>query len=255
MKKLLVVCLTLLMACIPFTLTGCSLFEDVVDNAFIIEENKELKEENAALKKELANLKFSIAFPDGIIDEDCILNTVDRSVEGEGDALQIIGSAEVTINGGTFDGGKTPLGGAGNTAIWCNSEDAKVIINGGTFIIDGLTEGDAGHIDLIYCTAGIIEINGGVFMGADDTVWLLNCKDANYQEGKAQITVKGGTFINWNPADCISEGEHTNFVAEGYAVVSEIVNEGTDEEYTLYQVMLASEVPVEPEIPEEPGEF
>ena len=31
----------------------------------------------------------------------------------------------------------------------------------------------------------------------------------------------GGTFVNFNPADCQAEGEHTNFVADGYKVVSE----------------------------------
>lgn len=248
--------MVLFMTIVPFTLTGCDFLDSAIDSTLLIEENTKLKSENEALKKELANLKFSIAFPDGIINEDCILNIVDRTVEeGEGDAIQVIGDAEVIINGGTFDGGNTPFGGAGNTAVWCNGENAKVIINGGTFTIGGLAEGDIGHIDLIYCSQGTVEINGGIFMGDDDTVWLLNCKDSPYAEGKASIIVKGGTFINWNPADCISEGEHTNFVADGYAVVSEIVNQGTEEEYTLYQVMLASEVPVEPEIPEEPDEF
>ena len=245
----------LVIALVPLTLTGCGLFEDAIDNALLVEENAELKEENAALKKELANLKFDIAFPNGLIDSDCILNIIDRTVEGEGDAIQVIGDAEVTINDGKFDGGSTPLGGAGNTAVWCNSENAKVIINGGTFTIGGLAEGDTGHIDLIYCSLGTIEINGGIFMGADDTVWLINCKDANYQEGKANIIVKGGTFINFNPADCISEGEHTNFVAEGYVVISEVINKGAEDEYTLYQVVLESEAPVVPEEPVVPGEF
>jgi hypothetical protein len=33
--------------------------------------------------------------------------------------------------------------------------------------------------------------------------------------------VKGGKFHGFNPADCASEGEHTNFVAPGYKVVEE----------------------------------
>lgn len=247
--------MALIMAIIPITLTGCDFLNNAIDTTLLVEENTELKAENETLKKELANLKFSIAFPDGIINKDCVLNTVDRIVEGEGDAIQVIANTEVTINGGMFNGGNTPFGGAGNTAVWCNGENAKVIINGGIFTIGGLAEGDTGHIDLIYASQGTIEINGGIFMGEDDTVWLLNCKDAAYTEGKASIIVNGGTFINWNPADCVSEGEHTNFVADGYVVVSEIINQGTEEEYTLYQVKLASEVPVEPEIPEEPGEF
>ena len=36
-----------------------------------------------------------------------------------------------------------------------------------------------------------------------------------------EIIVKGGTFVNFNPADNTAEGAHTNFVAEGYKVVTE----------------------------------
>lgn len=255
MKKLfyvfIAVCMTF--ACM-FTFTGCSsFFDDAIHLTIIQEENEALKEENAQLKQELATLKFQIAFPNGIINEDVILNNVNLAVATEGDAIQVTGNAVVTINGGKFDGGVTPFGGAGNTAVWCNSETARVVINGGHFTINGLAEGDVGHIDLIYCTAGTIEITGGYFEGADDTVWLLNCKDANYNEGKASIVVTGGTFRNFDPSDCVSEGEHTNFVAEGYVVECEVVNEGTAEEYRLFTVVEAPEVA--PEEPEAPGEF
>ena len=51
--------------------------------------------------------------------------------------------------------------------------------------------------------------------------FVLNCYDSSYKNGTAKIVVKGGTFINFNPADCQAEGAHTNFVADGYSVVSE----------------------------------
>ena len=244
MKKLLVVLLALCLAVVPlFCFSGCAFFEDALDLALIKEENELLKEENTQLKKELAQLKFDLAFPDGIIDEDVILNSVSRTVTDgeEGDALQIVGEATVVINGGTFDGGSTPFGGAGNTSIWVNSADAKVLITSGVFTIKGLADGDTGHIDLIYVSQGTVEITGGYFEGADSTVWLLNCKDQYHADGTASIIVKGGTFLNFDPSNCVSEGQNTNFVAEGYTVECEIFEEGTENEYRLYTVVEATQ--------------
>lgn len=216
-----------------FSLTGCAFIDDTLSLTELKLENENLKEEN----KQLRQLLFDLMYPNGIINQTIVLKNIERSVNGEGDAIQVIESATVTINGGKFDGGQTPLGGAGNTAIWCNSENAKIIINDGIFTIKGLAEGDVGHIDLIYCTSGTIEINGGYFEGTDDTVWLLNCKDSNYIEGKASIIVKGGEFVNFNPANCISEGQNTNFVAEGYTVTTTII----DETKTIYKVIKIDE--------------
>ena len=53
----------------------------------------------------------------------------------------------------------------------------------------------------------------------------------NHANGTAKITVKGGTFVNFNPADCQAEGAHTNFVADGYTVKSEA--HGSDTWYTV----------------------
>lgn len=60
---------------------------------------------------------------------------------------------------------------------------------------------------------------------------MLNCYDANREAGTAKIIVTGGTFVNFNPADCYAEGAHTNFVADGYKVVSEV--KGSDTYYTV----------------------
>ena len=232
------------LAVIP--MSGCSDILDKATNVIVLQEenaeleaeNDELKAELEALKIELATLKFNTTFPGGIVNESIIINNIIREVGNtEGDAIQVTDSAIVTINGGIFDGGQTPFGSAGNTALWCNGVDAKVIINNGVFKIGGLADGDTGHIELIYCKYGTVEINDGYFEGADDTVWLLNCNDASYKAGTANIIVKGGTFKNFNPADCVSEGEHTNFVAPGYSSIGIIYNAGTAEEYTLYTII------------------
>ena len=108
-------------------------------------------------------------------------------------------------------------------------DGAKVIIKNGTFI---------GNIHAVYVLEGEAVIEGGFFSvvqkypdasKADE--FVLNCYDANRENGTAKITVTGGTFVNFNPADCYAEGAHTNFVADGYKVVSEA--HGTDTWYTV----------------------
>ena len=46
---------------------------------------------------------------------------------------------------------------------------------------------------------------------------MLNCYDEHRTEGTAKITVTGGIFEKFNPANCKAEGAGTNFVAAGYA--------------------------------------
>ena len=147
----------------------------------------------------------------------------------ETDAISVM-SGTAFIEGGYYNGGQTPLGDAGNTAVWANG--GNVVINDGYFTINGLADGDTGHIDLIYAKLGTITINGGFFVGENDTVWLLNCNDTNYKNGTANIIVKGGTFVNFDPSNNAFEGEGTSFVADGYTVIKEIQDNG-DVWYTV----------------------
>lgn len=48
--------------------------------------------------------------------------------------------------------------------------------------------------------------------------FMLNCEDKNYNDGTAMFVIKGGQFINFNPAKTISE-HGGNYVAEGYKSV------------------------------------
>lgn len=86
-------------------------------------------------------------------------------------------------------------------------------------------------------TGGKVTIYGGTFGQKGVTSpYLLNVEDIlRKQDGKESrdfIEVFGGTFINFNPSNCISEGEGTNFVAEGYTVETTI--DGND---TIYKVI------------------
>ena len=95
-----------------------------------------------------------------------------------------------------------------------------------------------GNIHAVYVFEGEAVIEGGFFSvqqkypdAAKADEFVLNCYDANRANGTAKITVKGGTFVNFNPADCQAEGAHTNFVADGYTVKSEA--HGSDTWYTV----------------------
>ena len=97
-------------------------------------------------------------------------------------------------------------------------------IESGTFI---------GNVHAVYVRNGELKVNGGHFSvqqkysQEQPDEFVLNCYDANYKKGTAKITVTGGTFENFDPANCEAEGKGTNFVAEGYTVTSEVISEDT----------------------------
>ncbi|MBQ9097805.1 MAG: hypothetical protein IJY50_00035, partial [Clostridia bacterium] len=102
-------------------------------------------------------------------------------------------------------------------AVWAK-DGATVNIYDGTFIADGLDHPatSADHQDMIYAgSAGIINISGGFFSARSEGAWLLNEKD-----NSGILTVTGGTFVNWDPANNVSEGANTSFVADGYASIA-----------------------------------
>ncbi len=95
---------------------------------------------------------------------------------------------------------------------------ADVTIEGGTY---------KGVVSAVNLVDGNLVITGGHFEVTGDATYLINCYDAHYGDGTATVTIKGGTFVNWNPADNASEsGGHINFVADGYKVVSETQTNG-----------------------------
>ena len=104
-------------------------------------------------------------------------------------------------------------------------------VNGGTLIInDGSYYGS---MTAVQVQKGNLIINGGFFdlaetikeAAPDFVKYLINCIDENYKNGTAQIEIKGGTFVNFDPSNN-PEGTGTSYVADGYKVVSEVQDSG-----------------------------
>ena len=93
-------------------------------------------------------------------------------------------------------------------------EGAQLTIENGTFI---------GNIHAVYVETGAAYIKGGTYSvqqkysdssKADE--FVLNLYDANRRNGTAKLSVSGGTFVAFNPANCQAEAQGTNFCAAGY---------------------------------------
>lgn len=135
-------------------------------------------------------------------------------VEGNSDSyvFWVKKGAELVIEG---DGEVVASEAEYSMAVWANG--GKVTINGGKFYNNG------DNSDLIYASNGsTVEIFGGEFhanenMGASGTnnrFPALNIKDKD--RANTSIVVYGGKFFGFDPANNVSEGANTNFVAEGY---------------------------------------
>ena len=117
-------------------------------------------------------------------------------------------------------------------AVWVNGGNA--VLNGGTYINDG------DGCDLIYLSSkGNLEIIDGTYEACERTGnedgthnkrSAINIKDAN--RSTCTVSVKGGKFLEFNPANNVSETQNTNFVAQGYESVKDgnyyIVKEVSD---------------------------
>lgn len=140
-------------------------------------------------------------------------------------ALAVRGRAKLNIYGNlVIDGGS---GSAGNNAIKLVQGTANIY--GGYFHSGNDAKGKASEVIYLECGAyttykSTLNIYGGVFECDGDASHLINCYDAAYRVGNAKVNIYGGTFVGFNPADNTAEGEHTNFVADGYKSVETTYN-------------------------------
>ena len=153
-----------------------------------------------------------------------LANTEDIWSDNDWSLVSAQNGANLTITGnGTFAAKE-------NDCYAVDVQDGSTVtITSGTF---------NGNIHAVYVLEGTAIIQGGFYSvqqkypdSAKADEFVLNCYDANRANGTAKIIVTGGTFVNFNPADCQAEGAGTNFVADGYKVVTE--NHGTDTWYTV----------------------
>ena len=144
-------------------------------------------------------------------------------VNGEGQTLTI-DSKDIRIEGGNSSEFAAAI------TVW----DGKLVINDGTFVSG--TDNSGNDFPAIYLMPydpldhAELEINGGIFKAADgaSAQYLINCHDGSIADCK--ITIKGGTFIGFNPAASTGDtidGKPANWVAEGYESVEDSENPGT----------------------------
>lgn len=104
-----------------------------------------------------------------------------------------------------------------NPLIWNSDAESVIRIYGGKFFAGNSNE-------CIYAEKGNIEIYDGEFHNVPEEGkknFLINCFDANYKNGTANIKIYGGKFYGFDPAANAAESTDmtTNFVADGYKSV------------------------------------
>lgn len=201
---------------------------------------KAISGENAVLDKDVVITKapdtvassLSIKEPT-TLNLNAMIKTPDNMGNNAKNFTALIVDADTTVNANANGGIDTGINGGYGINV---RNGAKLTINGGYYYGGGTA---------VQVQKGELTINGGIFACepySNPTYgynFMLNCIDAAYKNGTAKIIVKGGIFKNFNPADNTAEGEHTNFVADGYTVVS---MKDDDSEDTLYIVLPVSDV-------------
>ena len=183
--------------------------KEALANGGIVSVNKDIKTDNIGdneadriiiSQPTTLNLDAKIISPDDmgnnstnfcalIVDADTTINAgenggIDTGRNG-GYALNVRKGANLTITGGSYYGGGTAV----------QVQEGTLTITGGHFAVEAFGEPYGYN-------------------------FLLNCVDSAYKNGSAKIIVKGGTFVNFDPSNNTAEGAGTNFVADGYKVVS-----------------------------------
>ena len=126
--------------------------------------------------------------------------------------VSVRGNSDLTITGnGAIDA-------LANDSYAIDLQDAasKCTIENGAF---------TGNISAVYVFDGSLTINGGTFdikqmSSQGDRRFTINCYDSNYKNGTAQVSIKGGTFNGFDPANNLAEGMGTAFTAPGYTSVA-----------------------------------
>ena len=127
-------------------------------------------------------------------------------------AILVSNGASLVIKGnGSIDGGQ---GGACNMAVYIKG--GHCVIEDGNFHVG--PDKDNSWNSCVEINGGVLEVNGGTFSTAkpyNGRYFVLNKKD----NSDSIISVTGGTFVNYDPANSDTENPEQNFVANGYKSV------------------------------------
>lgn len=143
---------------------------------------------------------------------------------GKWSLISVTENGELTIKNGTVEAAQDD-----SYAIDVRN-GGKCTIESGKYI---------GNVHSIYVKQGELVVNGGEFdikqlsEVTGDSRYTLNCYDANYRNGTAKITVKGGKFANFNPEGSIGENPVANFLADGFKVEVSEADANGDIWYTV----------------------
>ena len=126
--------------------------------------------------------------------------------------ISVRGNSDLTITGN----GAVDALADDSYAIDLYDAASKCTIESGAF---------TGNISAVYVYDGSLTINGGTFdikqlSGQGDHRFTINCYDSNYKNGTAQVSINGGTFNGFDPANNLAEGKGTAFTAPGYTSVA-----------------------------------
>ena len=147
--------------------------------------------------------------------EHTLFNEKDIWSDDNWSLISVRGNGNLTITGnGTLKAKKDDC-----YPVDVQDEGAQLTIESGTFI---------GNIHAVYVKTGAAYIKGGTYSvqqkysessKADE--FVLNLYDANRRNGTAKLSVSGGIFVAFNPANCQAEAQGTNFCAAGYTTSTE----------------------------------
>ena len=178
---------------------------------------------------------------DLVLDESVILNLAGKDVTIDLNGHNIIGSKKFydTAKGNwsviSVRGGKLTINGEGNIFAATGAIEeapkyievfaldiqngAEVVINGGNF---------KGNDTAVYVLVGSVEINGGTFEVYDNGLsygarYNINALDSAFTGGTAKITIKGGTFFEFDPTRAPEAGS-PSLLPAGYKAVKTSIN-------------------------------
>ncbi len=195
-----------------YTVVAAPTTAEQLKSALKFNGNVEVNEEILTAKDEGLSRRTTVAVPTTLTLNKKIVSPDDMGVNTINYAALFV-AADTTINATDEGGINTGTNGAYGIDV---IGGATLVINGGNYYGGGTA---------VQVEKGTLIINGGFFACEPfgepyGTNFLINCIDKAWKNGTAKVSITGGTFVNFNPADNKAEGEGTNFVADGYKVVS-----------------------------------